>query len=132
HQTWVSPHSYNPYARLRLIFNAMSLRLALQGPPLAMHLIFGVKDQCLGRNLLAHRGARGDVRPAPDSQRRDELAIAADEDFVLDNDLVFLRAVVVTGDEPRPHVDVPTHHDIADIAEVGGLGVVANDGLFDL
>ena len=70
---------------------------------------------------LRHGRARADIRVAPDGDRRDELAIRADERARLDRRLVLADAVVVARDRARADVRLLADRRVAEVREVVGL-----------
>ncbi len=58
-------------------------------------------DERIGRHVFGDDSARGRHRAATDAHGRDEHRVRANLDLVLDDSLVLVLAVIVTGDRTR-------------------------------
>src|SRR5512139_2481790 len=75
-----------------------------------------------GRCVLGERGPCAERRAPAHSDRRDELRVRADEDVVLDDSAVLVRAVVIAHDRTRADVDVAPHLGVADVRKMVRFG----------
>ena len=84
------------------------------------------------RHVFGDRAPGRHVGALPDANGGDELAVAPDEDVVLDNRSIFAEAVIIAGDRAGPDVDVAPDGGVAQVGQVRGLGAVAQRALLDL
>ena len=86
--------------------------------------------QGAGLYVLAYRGAGGDGGAGVDGEGGDEFGVGADEYVITDDGFVLLNAVVVTGNGAGADVDPCSDLAVADVAEMVGLGALAQGRLF--
>src|SRR5512139_2127489 len=108
------------------------LRLLPGNPQVECLLLRPAQRQRVRGDALRDRGPGADQRPLPHGDRRDQHRVAPDEHPVAEDGLVLGDPVVVAGDRPRPHVDLPPHHRVAEVREVVRLRPLADPALLDL
>src|SRR3954468_20788137 len=106
------------------------LRRAL--PPRNGRLAHARDGQLAGGSVLGQGRAGAERRTAPDAHRRDELRVGADEDVVLDDRPVLVRAVVVAGNGVGADVHVLSHLAVTDVGQVIGLRAGVDAARLDL
>src|SRR5215510_8872421 len=82
--------------------------------------------------VLGERGPGGERRAAPYAHRRDQLGIRTDEDIVLDDRPVLVRAVIIARDRAGADVDPAADRRIADVGQVVRLRAGADLARLDL
>src|SRR5215470_108799 len=87
-------------------------------PTLFVGLARTPNTQRVGRNIVRNCRAGSDVSAIPDTNRRDEDRVAADENLVANRGRVFVHAVVVAGDGAGPDVCFGAEFGVADVGKM--------------
>src|SRR4051812_31410894 len=106
--------------------------LLLRHPSVDVALLARADGEPPGRHVFADRRPRADVRALADRDRRDELAVAADEGAVLDHRLVLVRAVVVARDHAGADVHLVADRRVPQVREMVRFRAFAERRLFQL
>src|SRR5262245_40390530 len=114
------PHTFSP--------------LFLYGPLPAgnAHLLRARERELTGRRVLGERGTRSQRGSTAHPDRRDQLGVRADEDIVLYDRAMLVRAVVVAHDGARADVDIFAYVAVADVSQMVRLRAFAYATRLDL
>ena len=104
----------------------------LCGPFLLVGLAGAGNAERLRGDVLRDGGACTDVSAAADLQRGDEGGVAADKGALAHDGLVLLHAVKVRGGHAAAEVAVGTGLGVAEVGQMGHLGIFAQTGVFQL
>ena len=121
-----------PRRGLRSRTNQLLLLVAVGRTAFLYDLAFARDGKTFGGNIVSDRGAGGNKSSLADSNRRNQGAVGSDERVVFDVGFVFLRAVVVGGNDAGADIDVLPDRGVADISQMSGFRAATEPRFLDL